>query len=163
MSRGKGVHIAQLMRGSSGMKNPSATVVDEVGVERVISKAEERQREKDLRRLVEEKMNGGSIVSPTVSPKLAKERQKTVRAEEKHRRREDSARLKPQSAMTKPSPGKRVEVAVGSGEKKISGLRRQLSKLGFGGILVSRQQQDDRKAYRNVETVVFNEKGVIAV
>jgi hypothetical protein len=166
-SGSKGVHVAHLMRGSSTTGKPPATVVDSMGVEHIISRAEERQREKNLRRLVEEKMKGGSIVSPTVSPSMMKARQKSVKAEEKQRGKEDSARTKP----PKPSKSanhtivKEIEVTAGPGEKKISSLRRQLGRLTLGGILAGRQRKEDRKAYGKVveENAVERERRALRV
>jgi hypothetical protein len=151
------------MRGSSVVEKPSVTVIDEAGVERVVCRAEEKRREKDLRRLVGEKMKGGSIVSPTVSPKLAKAMQKSVKAEEEQRRRDDAARSKPRPATAKTSTEKKLEVAAGSGEKKMNALRRQFSKLNLGRLL---QRKDDRKAYGKMvedESAAFDKNGVIEV
>ncbi|KAI9780539.1 MAG: hypothetical protein M1839_006657 [Geoglossum umbratile] len=151
-SGGKGVHIAQLMRGSPTAGKPPATVVDGMGVERTISRAEEKQREKDLRRLVEEKMKGGSIVSSTVSPSLMKARQKSIRAESKQRRKDDLVRSKPPKPPSKPKPttGTKLEAAASPVEKKMSSFRRQLNKLTLGGMLVNRQGMEGRKAYGKV-------------
>jgi hypothetical protein len=164
-SGGKGVHIAQLMRGSSGAKKPSVTVVDETGMERVISRAEERQRERDLRRLVEEKMRNGSIASPTVSPKLAKARRKSIRAEEKQWRREDPARLRARPATANPLAERNLEPAPRIRENKMSSLKRHLSKLSLGGMLAGRQRKEDRKVYGRMieESLVLSEKGVVQV
>ncbi|KAH0541510.1 hypothetical protein GP486_008709 [Trichoglossum hirsutum] len=161
-----------MMRGSSGAKRPSATIVDERGVERAMSRAEERQREKDLRRLVEEKMRNGSIASPTVSPQLAKvRRRRSVKAEEQHqqRRREDSApRPRTRPATAKPMLERKLEPVTTmppSRENKMSSLKRQLSKLNLGGILAGRQRKGDRKVYGKVieESLVFNEKRTVRV
>ncbi|KAH0544600.1 hypothetical protein FGG08_001249 [Glutinoglossum americanum] len=165
---GKGVHIAQLMRGSSSVKKPSVTVVDQMGVERVISRSEEKQREKDLRRLVEEKMKGGSIVSPAVSPKLVKARQKSAKAEEQQRRKEDATRLRPRPATASGiyPIEKQPEADGGSREKKMNGLRRQLSKLSLGGMFVGRQRNAGRNAYGKMieeESMRYNEKAAIRV
>ncbi|KAI9772691.1 MAG: hypothetical protein M1840_000286 [Geoglossum simile] len=167
-SGSKGVHVAHLMRGSSTAGRPPATVVDSSGMERVISRAEERQRDKDLRRLVEEKMKGGSIVSPVVSPGTIKARQKSVRAEEKQQRKGDSTRIKPLKLPSKPlkhTTREELKVTAGPGEKKIGSLRRQLNRLALGGILSSRQRREDRKAYGKVieEDSVEREKRVLRV
>ncbi len=59
------------------------TIIDEDGMERTISKSEERLRQKDLKKAVEEKMRKGAIVAPPVSTGLMDARQKSLEREKK--------------------------------------------------------------------------------
>ena len=62
--------MKQRSRPATAAKRHSAIIVDGSGFERMLSDAEERSRENDLRRAVQEKMFMGAI-SPPVSPRVA--------------------------------------------------------------------------------------------
>lgn len=162
------MHIAHLMRGGSTANKKATTlgpsigskkskekptIVDEEGIERTLSKSEERLRQKDLKKAVEEKMLKGAIVSPTISADLVDARQKSLEREgKKMSSKERKARrqtMRQSVALTKTaevaakdaaSRSKNEKTSAGAAivsektekEKEKPGLRKRLSRFMMG-------------------------------
>lgn len=166
-------HIAHLMRGGGTAKanattldslssigskksKEKPTIVDETGMERTLSKAEERLRQKDLKKAVEEKMLKGAIMSPSISADLVEARQKSLEREEKQassKERKARRQTTRQSvALTKTAEVAAKDAASRSKNEKASagvvivpetmekeqvkekpGLRKRLSRFMLGG------------------------------
>lgn len=166
-------HIAHLMRGGGTAKanattldslssigskksKEKPTIVDETGTERTLSKAEERLRQKDLKKAVEDKMLKGAIVSPSISADLVEARQKSLEREEKKasskerkaRRqttRQSVALTKTAEVAAKDAASRSKNERVSAGvavvseklekeqEKEKPGLRKRLSRFMLGG------------------------------
>ena len=121
------MHIAHLMRGSSNAnpKSPTQgssigskktkekpTIVDEDGIERTLSKSEDRLRQKDLKKAVEEKMRKGAMVNPTVSADLLDARQKSLEREKKKTSSKERGQTTRQSVALPKSAKVPVKAAV---------------------------------------------------
>lgn len=179
------MHIAHLMRGGSAAKDKSTslnasigskrskekpTIVDETGIERTLSKTEERLRQKDLRKAVEEKMLKGAIVSPSISADLVEARQKSLEREEKKAsskerkarrgtKRQSVALTKTAEAVTKDSASRAKNEKLGAGaptvpeksvkEQEKPGLRKRLSRFMLGGG-ASKTGKSERKGFGTI-------------
>ncbi len=170
-------HIAHLMRGggavtaktttlapSIGSKKTKEkpTVIDDEGMERTLSKSEERLRQKDLKKAVEEKMSKGAIVTPSVSAGLVEARQKSLEREKKKATSmERQARRQTMRAQESAPSAKTPEVVVkeetsgGVGtaadaekkEKEKGGLRKRFSRLMFMGSGNHKAGKGQRKGF----------------
>lgn len=152
------MHIANLMRGSSvtakstpldrglgsNKTKEKPTIIDEEGMERTLSKKEERLREKDLRKAVEEKMAKGAILTPSVSAGLVDARQKSLEREKKKASsKEREARrqtLRAQEMVKLPTQSEVVVtnqplggLAGAPPKKEKLGLRKKFSRFMFIG------------------------------
>ncbi|MCJ1230878.1 hypothetical protein MMC12_007552 [Toensbergia leucococca] len=118
------LHIAHLMRaGGSGQKHSSQrpTVIDDEGLERTLSKKDERTRIEELRRAVEEKMKVGAI-SPPASPGL----QSLVKNDSRQRSSDSRLSVAPSVTVVE------IQKTPGRDNKRI-GLMRRLSRFwSFG-------------------------------
>ncbi len=187
------MHIAHLMRGGSSAKATSLpnanvgskkskekpTIIDEDGVERTISKSEERLRQKDLKKAVEEKMRKGAIVAPSVSSGLLDARQKSLEREKvkaSSREREREARTQsarkavPASKSKEPAVKKVVPVDVkvkvkakekpktkadpsltSDGKAEKPGLRKRFSRMMLMGGSGPKPAKSERKGFGKIE------------
>ena len=180
------MHIAHLMRGGSSAKKgttlgPSVgskkskekpTIVDDEGMERTLSRTEERLRQKDLKQAVEEKMLKGAIVNPSISADLVEARQKSLeRQEKKTSSRERKARrqtMRQSVALTKTaevaakdatsrSKNDKVnanaavvsEKAEKEKEKEKPGLRKRLSRFMLGSG-AQKSVKSERKGFGRI-------------
>ncbi|KAI9875258.1 MAG: hypothetical protein M1830_008703 [Pleopsidium flavum] len=168
------MHIAHMMRGGGAVTTKSTTlgpsigskktkekptIIDNDGMERTLSKSEERLRQKDLKKAVEEKMSKGAIVTPSVSAGLVEARQKSLdREKKKATSMERSARRQTMRARESVILTKTPEVVVKDGrlgevgdtekkEKEKGGLRKRFSRFMFLGSSNNKAGKSERKGF----------------
>ncbi len=128
-------HVALLMRGGrkAAEKKPhvEATIIDDDGIERTLSQSDERQRQKDMKRAVQEKMKKGAIVASERSTHLA------VSGQHQQSLSRPSTTM---SAATNPSVTNLETPRAAEQSEKKPGLRHRLTKFwsmgsdkGMGG------------------------------
>lgn len=151
------MHIAHLMRGGGTSKanttttldsfssigskksKEKPTIVDETGTERTLSKAEERLRQKDLKKAVEEKMLKGAILSPSISADLVEARQKSLEREEKKSSSEEK-KARRQTIRQSVALTKTAEVAA-----KDAASRSKNEKASAGAVIVSEKLEKEQE------------------
>ena len=133
-------HVALLMRGGrkGSEKNPrvKATIIDDDGIERTLSQSEERKRQKDMRKAVEEKMKKGAIV--------ASEKPAHLTAQSQYQR----SLGRPSTAISIVTNPSVTNLDASSGLEqsvKKPGLRQRLTK--FWGIGSDKRMGDQRKNF----------------
>lgn len=148
------MHIAHLMRGGGTAKaktttlSPSIgskkskekpTIVDESGIERTLSKEEERVRQKDLKKAVAEKMLKGAIVSPSISADLVEARQKSLEREEK-KASSTERKARRQTMRQSVALTKTAEVAA-----KDAASRTKSEKASAGTVIISEKSEKEKE------------------
>ena len=136
-------HVALLMRGGrkATEKKPhvEATIIDDDGIERTLSQSEERKRQKDMRKAVEEKMKKGAIVASEKPPHL------TAQSHYQQSLGRPSTTI---STFTSPSAVNLDPPRAPEQSEKKPGLRQRLTK--FWGIGSDKRMGDQRKNFGKI-------------
>lgn len=122
-------HVALLMRGgcktTEKKSHVEATIIDDDGIQRTLSQSEERRRQKDMRKAVEEKMRKGAIVASEKPVHLS------VESQYQQSLGRPSTTI---SAITNPSVTNRDTPRQAEQSEKKPGLKQRLTKFwGIGG------------------------------